>query len=105
MGIDRFYYGKFITGTIKLLTFGGGGIWHLIDIFLIPYWTRRENQAIVYYFPEFAAPELIEKYPEFYRYSPKYLPELGVSGKLIPKPTMQNQLQATMPPTAGQSGF
>lgn len=34
-GIDRFYLGKIGTGIIKLVTFGGFGIWWLIDIILI----------------------------------------------------------------------
>jgi len=34
-GIDRFYLGKIGTGVLKLITFGGFGIWWLIDIILI----------------------------------------------------------------------
>ena len=32
LGIDRFYLGCVGTGIIKLLTFGGLGIWALIDL-------------------------------------------------------------------------
>ena len=35
MGIDRFYLGKGGTGFLKLITFGGFGIWYLIDVFMI----------------------------------------------------------------------
>lgn len=35
LGFDRYYLGKTGTGIIKTLTFGGLGIWWLIDIFLI----------------------------------------------------------------------
>ena len=35
LGMDRFYVGKAGTGFLKLLTFGGCGIWWLIDIILI----------------------------------------------------------------------
>lgn len=35
LGIHRFYVGKWITGLLMLVTFGGGGIWWLIDICLI----------------------------------------------------------------------
>lgn len=30
-GADRFYLGKYKTGALKLLTFGGLGIWWFID--------------------------------------------------------------------------
>ncbi len=34
-GVDRFYMGHIGTGILKLVTFGGCGIWWLIDIILI----------------------------------------------------------------------
>lgn len=35
LGIDRFYMGRILSGVLKLLTFGGLGIWWLIDLILI----------------------------------------------------------------------
>lgn len=35
LGIDRFYLGYTGLGIVKLLTFGGFGIWSLIDLIMI----------------------------------------------------------------------
>jgi hypothetical protein len=34
-GADRFYLGHVATGFVKLLTFGGGGLWSLVDVVLL----------------------------------------------------------------------
>ena len=34
-GAHRFYAGKIVTGILQLVTFGGLGIWWLVDLILI----------------------------------------------------------------------
>ena len=46
-GAHRFYYGKPITGTIWLFTFGLLGIGWLIDVFLIPGMDRKADRRFV----------------------------------------------------------
>ncbi|WP_313356497.1 Ltp family lipoprotein [Microbacterium sp.] len=35
LGVDRFYLGKVGTGILKLVTFGGIGVWALIDLIMV----------------------------------------------------------------------
>ncbi len=44
-GIDRFYMGLIGTGILKLLTFGGCGIWWLIDVILIATNNLKDNNG------------------------------------------------------------
>ncbi len=52
LGVDRFYLGHYISGVLKMLTFGGYLIWWLIDVILISagvlkpkkgYYLKRNN--------------------------------------------------------------
>ena len=35
LGVDRFYLGYGVLGLIKLLTFGGFGLWWILDVILL----------------------------------------------------------------------
>lgn len=45
LGVDRFYLGKVGTGIVKLLTFGGLGIWWLIDLILTLAGVQRDKEG------------------------------------------------------------
>ncbi|MBD1543031.1 NINE protein [Arthrobacter sp. IA7] len=46
LGVDRFYLGKVGTGILKLVTFGGLGIWALIDLILVLANKTRDKQGL-----------------------------------------------------------
>jgi len=43
--VDRFYLGKVGTGILKLVTFGGLGIWVLVDLILVLSGAQRDKQG------------------------------------------------------------
>ncbi|KAA0252465.1 NINE protein [Acidobacteria bacterium ACD] len=45
LGVDRFYLGHIGLGIAKLVTFGGCGIWWLIDVILIATGSVRDAQG------------------------------------------------------------
>ncbi|MDE6266256.1 MAG: TM2 domain-containing protein [Muribaculaceae bacterium] len=46
-GIDRFMFGQLGWGVAKLITFGGCGLWTLVDIFTAMDRTRTYNMNIL----------------------------------------------------------
>lgn len=44
-GVDRFYMGYIGLGILKLVTFGGCGIWWIIDIILIATKNLRDSDG------------------------------------------------------------
>jgi TM2 domain-containing membrane protein YozV len=44
-GADRFYLGKVWTGLLKMLTFGGFGIWAIVDLSVIMSGGMRDKQG------------------------------------------------------------
>ena len=45
LGVDRFYMGQSGLGIGKLLTFGGCGVWWLIDVILIATGSARDGKG------------------------------------------------------------
>jgi TM2 domain-containing membrane protein YozV len=46
LGVHRFYVGKIWTGVLMLLTFGGLGIWTLVDIIVIAVGNFKDSNGL-----------------------------------------------------------
>jgi TM2 domain-containing membrane protein YozV len=47
LGVHRFYVGKIGTGILMLVTFGGLGIWALIDLIVIAVGSFKDKNRLV----------------------------------------------------------
>ena len=47
LGVHRFYVGKTGTGILMLLTFGGLGIWQLIDLIVIAVQKFKDSKGLL----------------------------------------------------------
>ena len=46
LGVHRFYVGKIGTGIVQLLTFGGLGIWALVDFIMVVTGNFKDGQGL-----------------------------------------------------------
>ncbi|WP_127502089.1 TM2 domain-containing protein [Actinoplanes solisilvae] len=46
LGIHRFYVGKIGTGILMIVTFGGFGVWTLIDLIMIAVGNFKDKQGL-----------------------------------------------------------
>ena len=47
LGVHRFYAGKIGTGILMILTFGGFGIWIIVDMVMIAVGSFKDGQGLL----------------------------------------------------------
>ncbi len=46
LGVDQFYLGNILLGVLKLITFGGFGIWTMVDLIMIGIGVKRDHEGL-----------------------------------------------------------
>ena len=46
LGVDRFMLGQVGLGILKLITFGGWGLWWIIDLFIVTKTVKEKNYQV-----------------------------------------------------------
>lgn len=46
LGVDRFYQGQVGWGVVKLITFGGFGVWYVVDLAIAAYNFGRTDRQM-----------------------------------------------------------
>ena len=64
LGVHRFYTGRIVSGIFQLLTFGGFGIWTLIDLIMIYTDSFTDDRGMPLTRMEGVQPNVYMRYPQ-----------------------------------------